>query len=80
VAGAFHSTAGKKIVGRLAEGRAEQAMKVKWRETGFARGSIEKNLRLKPFSQKIARTAESAKSFVVDQLGRFLTLRHGLLY
>jgi len=55
-------------------------MKVKWRETGFARGSIEKNLRLKPFSQKIARTAESAKSFVVDQLGQFLTLRHGLLY
>ena len=80
MAGAFHATAGEEVMRCLAEGRAEQAMKVKWRETGFARGSIEKNLRLKPFSQKIARTAESAKSFVVDQLGRFLTLRHGLLY
>jgi hypothetical protein len=51
---------------------------MKWREAGFAGGGIEKNLGLEPFCQKIARTAEPAKSFVVDQLGRWMPLRHGL--
>jgi hypothetical protein len=74
----FHTTAGKKIMGRFAEGRVEKAMKVKWREACFAGGGIEKNLRLKPFSQKITRTAEPPKSFVVDQPGRWISLRHGL--
>jgi len=78
VAGAFHATAGQEVMRRLAEGRVEQAMKVKWREAGFAGGRIEKNLRLKLFSQKITRTAEPPKSFVVDQLGRWMPLRHGL--
>ena len=66
MAGAFHATAGKKVMWRLAEGRVEQAMEMKGRETGFTGGGVEKNLRLKLFSQKIARTAEPPKSFVVD--------------
>lgn len=79
MAGAFHSPASKKVMGRLAEGRVEQAMEMKWREACFAGGGIEKNLGLEPFCQKIARTAEPAKSFVVDQLGRWMPLRHGFI-
>ena len=78
MAGVFHASAGKEVMGRLAERRAEQAMEVKGRETGFAGGGIEKNLRLIAGSQKIARAAEPAKSFVVDQPGRWMPLRHGL--
>jgi hypothetical protein len=57
VARVLHATASKEVMRRFAEGRVEQAMKVKWRETGFAGSGIEKNLRLKPFSQEITRTA-----------------------
>jgi len=51
VARAIHAPTSEEVMGRLSEGRAEQAMKVKWREAGFAGGGIEKNLRLKPLGQ-----------------------------
>jgi hypothetical protein len=66
-------------MGRLAEGRVEQAMEMKWREACFAGGGIEKNLGLEPFCQKIARTAEPAKGFVVHQRPRWLPLWHGFI-
>jgi hypothetical protein len=74
----LHATARKEVMGRLTESRVEQAMEVKGREAGFTGGGIEKNLRLKLFSQKITGAAEPAKSFVIDQPGRWMPLRHGL--
>jgi hypothetical protein len=66
-------------MGRLAEGRVEQAMEMKWREAGFAGGGFQKDLRLILGGQQVARTAEPAKSFVVDQPGRWMPLRHGFI-
>ena len=65
MASVLHATSSEEVVGRLTERRVEQAMKMKRREAGFAGGGIQKNLRLVAGSQKIAGTAETAKSFVV---------------
>jgi hypothetical protein len=64
---AVHAPAGEEIMRRFAEGRPEQAVEMEWRETGFAGGHIELDLLLIPGSQKVTGTAETTKSFVVDQ-------------
>ena len=65
MAGVLHATSSEEVVGRFTERRVEQAMKMKWREAGFAGSGIQEDLRLVAGSQKIAGTAETAKSFVV---------------
>jgi len=65
MASVVHATAGKENMRGLAESRVEQAMEMKRRETGFAGSSIQKDLRLVAGGQKIARTTEPAKSFVI---------------
>jgi hypothetical protein len=49
---------------------------VLWREAGFARCGIQKDLRLVAGSQKIAGTTEATKSFIVHQRQRWTAFRH----
>ena len=57
VARVFHAAAGKKVMRRFAERGTKQAMEMKGRETGFAGGGIQKELRLVAGSKKVAGTA-----------------------
>lgn len=79
MASVLHATPSEEAMGRLTERRVEQAMEMKWRETGFPCGVIQKELRLVAGSQKITGTAEAAKSFVIHQRQRSMRLRHGVI-
>lgn len=79
MASVLHATPSEEVMGRLTERRVEQAMEMKRRETSFARGVIQKKLRLVAGSQKITGTAETAKCFVIHQRQRSVRLRHGVI-